>query len=46
VSDEPLRVWRRWAEDVDGGPLPSGHFVPEEAADALAASLRGFLTVG
>ena len=44
VSDGPLRVWRQWAEDVDGGPLPSGHFVPEEAAEALGASLLGFLT--
>ena len=26
-----------------GGPLASGHFIPEEAPDGLAASLRGFL---
>ena len=44
MSDGPLPVWRRWADDVDGGPLPSGHFVPEEAAEALGASLREFLT--
>jgi haloacetate dehalogenase len=43
MSDGPLPVWRRWAEDVRGGPLASGHFVPEEAASALAASLRAFL---
>ncbi len=43
MSDGPLRVWRRWAEDVEGGPLPGGHFIPEEAADALVASLRRFL---
>ena len=36
-------VWRRWADDVHGGPLPSGHFLPEEAPDELVASLRGFL---
>jgi haloacetate dehalogenase len=46
MSDGPLPVWRRWARDVEGGPLASGHFVPEEAADALAASLAGFLTRG
>jgi haloacetate dehalogenase len=46
VADGPLRVWERWADDVEGGPLPSGHFVPEEAADALSVSLRGFLTAG
>jgi haloacetate dehalogenase len=39
----PLDTWRRWADDVDGGPLPSGHFIPEEAADELTASLREFL---
>ena len=43
MSDGPLIVWRRWAEHVTGGPLASGHFIPEEAPDALAASLRQFL---
>lgn len=43
VSDGPLRVWRRWAETVGGGPLPGGHFVPEEAPEELLASLHGFL---
>jgi haloacetate dehalogenase len=46
MSDGPLRVWRRWASDVTGGPLASGHFLPEEAADALAASLAGFVGRG
>jgi haloacetate dehalogenase len=40
---DPLPVWRRWAEDVRGGPLPGGHFVPEEAPAELIASLRAFL---
>jgi len=43
MSDGPLPIWRRWADDVEGGPLPSGHFLPEEAADAVAASLAGFV---
>jgi haloacetate dehalogenase len=43
MSDGPLAVWRAWADDVEGGPLPSGHFLPEEAGDAVAASLAGFL---
>ena len=43
MSAGPLAVWRRWAEHVEGGPLPSGHFIPEEAPDELAASLRRFL---
>jgi haloacetate dehalogenase len=46
MSDGPLEVWRRWAEDVEGGPLPSGHFIPEEAPKELAASLRAFLAEG
>jgi haloacetate dehalogenase len=43
MSDGPLAVWRRWADDVLGGALDSGHFIPEEAPDALVASLRQFL---
>jgi haloacetate dehalogenase len=44
MSDGPLRVWRRWADNVEGGPLPSGHFLAEEAPDELLASLRPFLS--
>ena len=43
MSDGPLGVWRRWAGDVRGGPLASGHFLPEEAPEDLAASLQDFL---
>jgi haloacetate dehalogenase len=43
MADGPLPVWRRWADDVRGSALPGGHFVPEEAAGELAASLRAFL---
>jgi haloacetate dehalogenase len=43
MSDAPLGVWRRWADEVSGGPLPSGHFIPEEAPEELIASLREFL---
>jgi haloacetate dehalogenase len=43
MSDGPLPVWRRWAASVEGGPLASGHFRPEEAPEALAASLQRFL---
>jgi haloacetate dehalogenase len=42
--DGPLAIWRRWATDVRGGPLPGGHFIPEEASSELAASLRDFVT--
>jgi haloacetate dehalogenase len=43
MSDGPLPVWRRWADDVQGGPIPSGHFLAEEAPAELVASLRAFL---
>jgi haloacetate dehalogenase len=42
MSDS-LEVWRRWADSVAGGPLPSGHFIPEEAPEELLASLLRFL---
>ncbi|MEU4326752.1 alpha/beta fold hydrolase [Nonomuraea dietziae] len=38
-----LAVWRGWAENVDGGPIESGHHMAEEAPDQLAARLRLFL---
>jgi haloacetate dehalogenase len=41
---DSLDVWGRWADSVEGGPLPSGHFIPEEAPEELLVSLRGFLT--
>jgi haloacetate dehalogenase len=40
---DPLAVWRRWAGDVDGGPLPCGHFLAEERPDEVADALRRFL---
>jgi haloacetate dehalogenase len=43
MSDGPLGVWREWADSVEGGPLPSGHFIPEEAPEELLASLQDFL---
>ena len=43
MSDGPLRVWERWAASIEGGPVASGPFIPEEAPDELLASLQGFL---
>jgi haloacetate dehalogenase len=43
MSDGPLEVWGRWADDVRGGSVRSGHFIPEEAPDELLGSLREFL---
>ncbi len=40
---QPLQEWQRVAEDVDGGPLPCGHYIAEEAPDALLARALPFL---
>jgi haloacetate dehalogenase len=39
----PLDEWRRVADDVRGGPLPCGHYIAEEAPDALLAEVLPFL---
>ena len=46
AADGPLTIWRRWANDVRGHALACGHFLPEEAPDALAALLMDFLKGG
>jgi haloacetate dehalogenase len=38
-----LATWRDKANDVRGRPLPCGHFIPEEAPEALLAELEPFL---
>lgn len=43
---EPLTVWRQWADDVRGGPITAGHFLPEEAPDEIAAALAEFFRPG
>lgn len=43
TSGDPLAVWREWADDVQGGPVPGGHFVAEEAPGETLALLRTFL---
>jgi haloacetate dehalogenase len=42
AAGDPLATWRRWAGQVEGGPLDCGHFLAEEAPDAVAAALRRF----
>lgn len=43
---EPLKEWRRVAADVSGEALPCGHYVPEEAPDALLERVLPFLRQG
>jgi len=38
-----LATWREKALQVEGKPLPCGHFIPEEAPGALLAELLPFL---
>ena len=40
---EPLEIWKDWADDVSGGPIPVGHFIPEEAPDETTRRLVEFL---
>src|SRR5271155_4130114 len=37
-----LEVWKNWATDVRGKGLECGHFIPEEAPDALTEELLAF----
>jgi haloacetate dehalogenase len=41
---DPLEEWRRVAADVRGAALPCGHYIPEEAPDALLAHALPFLS--
>ena len=37
-----LDIWKSWAVDVRGEGLDCGHFIPEEAPDALIAQVLSF----
>jgi haloacetate dehalogenase len=39
-----LEVWRTWADDVRGHGIDSGHYLAEEAPDAVASALAAFLS--
>lgn len=41
---DPLAIWRGYAEaEPDGAEIPSGHYLAEEAPEAVLAALRPFL---
>jgi haloacetate dehalogenase len=40
---QPLEIWKNWADDLRGGPIAAGHFMPEEAPDQTARRLIEFL---
>ncbi len=39
-----LDVWRDWAEDLCGEPLDCGHYLAEEAPEAVLTALEAFLS--
>jgi haloacetate dehalogenase len=41
--NKPLESWRPWCPQVKGGPIESGHFLPEEAPEATLAEALPFL---
>jgi len=40
---DPLKEWQRVAADVQGGALPCGHYIAEEAPDTLLERVLPFL---
>ncbi len=40
---DPLAVWKRWADNVQGRPLECGHFIPEERPAEVTDILLEFL---
>jgi len=43
---DPLKEWQRVAADVQGGALPCGHYIAEEAPDMLLERVLPFLVQG
>lgn len=43
---KPLAEWQRMAADVRGHPLPCGHYIAEEAPEALLDAALPFLLAG
>jgi haloacetate dehalogenase len=41
-STAMLDIWKLWATDVRGEPIDCGHFIPEEAPEALTERLLAF----
>ena len=44
---DPRALWREGVEgEIDGGPIESGHFIPEESPQPLALMFREFFATG
>jgi len=44
ASASPVETWKKWATQVSGGPIASGHFLPEENPADTAKALLAFFT--
>ena len=44
--DDPVSIWRAWANDVQGQTIDCGHHMSEEAPDELTMILLDFLATG
>jgi haloacetate dehalogenase len=44
LHGDPLAIWARWAPDLSGHSIDSGHHMAEEAPAPLADALAAFLT--
>jgi haloacetate dehalogenase len=42
LYENPLEIWREWADDVRGESIPVGHFIPEEAPEETTRQLVDF----
>src|SRR6187455_2276902 len=42
AATTPLDTWKKWATNVEGAPVDSGHFLPEENPEVTARLLREF----
>ena len=42
AATTPLDTWKKWATKVEGAPVDSGHFLPEENPEVTAKLLREF----
>lgn len=42
--DDPLALWRPWCKSVAGSKIDCGHWLAEEAPDALLAAMLPFLS--
>jgi haloacetate dehalogenase len=43
VAADPLEIWQRYANTVQLMHAPCGHFIPEEAPEAVTEPIRAFL---